>query len=91
MKTPATMEGVPLMAVTTVRTSRTPRPPTSLRKMAVAMARGMPMAAAMSDLLEGADDGVEDPHRLEGVGIGGLEAALVLGEKRPPVDGREWP
>ncbi len=48
MKMPATTDGVPLMAVTTVRTMRTPRPRTSLRKTAVAMAAGTPMAAAIN-------------------------------------------
>ena len=77
------------MAVTTVRTRRTPRPPTSLRKTAVAMARGTPIRAARHDLLEGADDGVEDSHVVEGVGVGDLEVLLVLGEQRAPVDGRD--
>ena len=84
---PATIDGVPLMAVTTVRTSRTPRPPTSLRKTAVAMASGDAHQGGHDDLLEGADDGVEDPHVVEGVGVGDLEVLLVLGEQRAPVDG----
>ena len=40
MKIPATTEGVPLMAVTMVRTVREPKPFTSIRYMAVARRTG---------------------------------------------------
>ena len=88
---PATTAGVPLMAVTTVRTRRTPRPPTSLRKTAVAMASGTPDHGGEQHLLEGADDGVEDPDVIEGIRSADLEVLLILGEQGRPSGWWGWP
>ena len=87
MKMPATTAGVPLMAVTTVRTRRTPRPPTSLRKTAVAMARGTPMAAAMRTCSRVPTMAWRIPTWSRASGLAGSKVLLVLGEQRAPVDG----
>ncbi len=56
MKTPAMIEGSPLMAVTTVRTVDVKRPRTSFKKIAVMIPAGTPHTIGEADLLEGADD-----------------------------------
>ena len=48
MNTPATIAGVPLMAVTTTLTDFVNRPPTSLMKTAVSTAAGIPITAAIA-------------------------------------------
>ncbi len=86
---PATTEGVPLIAVTTVRTVRTGQPFTSLRNTAGRDGKGHAYQRGEQDLLDGADDGMEYSNMLEGFRIGRLEVRLVVGEQRSPVDRRD--
>ena len=88
MKRPATIDGSPLIAVTTVRMRRVPQPLTSFRSTAVATAIGTPIIAASPTCFEGADDRMGDTDVSQGIRLGRFEAFLRLGEKSPPVDRR---
>ena len=89
MKMPATTEGVPLMAVTTVRTVREPNPAHLVEVDGRRHGEGHAERHGDEHLLEGADDGVEDADVGQGVRVGDLEVLLVLGEQGAPVDGRD--
>ena len=82
---PATTEGVPLMAVTTVRTVLTP-PLDLVQVDSGGDGEGDADQHSHEHLLKRADDRMDHAHLIEGVGISHYEALLVLGEERAPVD-----
>ena len=79
MKRPATIDGIALIASTSIRTGRASRPPTSLRNIAVPIAERHRDQRREPDLLERADDRV----RRAAVGRRAQRAdePLVLGEE----------
>ena len=83
MKTPAMTEGVPLMAVTTVRTRRVPAPPDLVQEDGGGDRHRHADQGGDSHLLERPDDGVGHADGRQRVAAEDLEVLLVLGEKVP--------
>ena len=86
MNTPATIDGVPLMAVTTVRTMRDPPPADLVEEDRRGDGYGHADHGGQGDLLERPDDGVQDPNVVEHLGVGGQQRLLIVGEQGAPVD-----
>ena len=89
MKRPLTMDGMPLMASTKIRTGRRNLERLSLRKNAVAAPKGSDHQQGEPDLLDRPDDGVQASARRGRHGRG--DASLVVDEEagsegREPLD-----
>ena len=80
MKSPATIDGIALIASTIMRTGRASRPPISLRKIAVEIAERHREQRRDADHLERADDARAEPPPSV-AGLSGPTSALVLGEE----------